>query len=292
MFDRLTSPSPDPDSAQAAAGRSRTWNRRSARWPGIWPRRPAGSWSCWPSSTPAKAGPAGTCRPARPGCRGSASWARAPRASTSGWPGRWPHCRRSGASSPPGGSPMPRCARWPGSPLPTAMRIWPRWPSPTSQARPGTCRTPTSTRSSCTPLPTRRSPAHPPPLLRSPAGATSRTVPRSVVPRCSRSPATRCCRDQPRQARQRAGCRSPPPRAAPGAAPALRERDKCRCRFLFLANYSRFLTDGTRVQVGEPGAPLTVGCCGCLLVWRWRPYVWSDGPWRVTRSPRRCRWSG
>ena len=70
------------------AGRWSNWNRRSARWPGTWPRPAAGSWPCWPSSTPAKAGRRGTCRPARPGCRGSASCRLAPRASTSAWPGR------------------------------------------------------------------------------------------------------------------------------------------------------------------------------------------------------------
>src|ERR1700758_2153361 len=34
------------------------WRRRSASWPGTWPRRPAGSWACWPTSAPAAAPPA------------------------------------------------------------------------------------------------------------------------------------------------------------------------------------------------------------------------------------------
>ena len=36
------------------------WRRRSASWPGTWPRRRAGSWCCWPSSMSAVAGRAGS----------------------------------------------------------------------------------------------------------------------------------------------------------------------------------------------------------------------------------------
>jgi len=49
---RLTWPRPR---LSRAGCRWSGWRRRSASWPGTWPRRPAGSWSCWPTSTPAAA---------------------------------------------------------------------------------------------------------------------------------------------------------------------------------------------------------------------------------------------
>ena len=66
--------SPPADAAASAAEPARVPLERLeaqiCELPGTWPRRRAGSWSCWPISMPAAAGRRGRWARARSGCRG------------------------------------------------------------------------------------------------------------------------------------------------------------------------------------------------------------------------------